>query len=564
MKIERIRLKNFRSFKDEREIELHERLHVFVGENNVGKSNIFIALKKLKMFLENNGNSYPKDAPEQRSIFLKPDWNLTRNEEELEIEVLLLLNESEKKSLVKALIDKFDITTKKKQGLYKDLGNQLNIIFRNKWKPNFTHPIIKIGELFFDHQNFSTSPDVFKASSYQAVKFRDIIKFFSEQNESFVNIVKISLKNKNNGRIELPDRNFYETASKIFFENFKTFEDIRQKPEGKEKRVDESLDGRETAAVLFNLKNGEKELRKKYEIIKSEFHNYFPQLNLEVIKRYDSLDIMISSQDSDYEHSLTQAGTGILEFVIVLINLIGSKNKVFVFEDPELHLHPSAQRSLSKLIESHSRDNQIIIITHSPTFINYINIVRNTIVRYKEGETAITQLKKDTFTKQELSKLSKELNGEKKEIFFSRAVLLVEGDTELGALPIFAEKIGKNFDIYNVFVCSVDGKKSFSIYQKILESFEIPYAILCDEDANSLSNIRRCKNKIILKPNFEGVLINAGFDYILNEAKKELGGSKARIGRYVAEKITKEQIPKDFVDIINTVVKLSKGLEDGG
>ncbi len=558
MKIEKIRIKNFRSYKEEKIIELHEGLNVFVGENNVGKSNIFISLKKLKMFLENEGNSYPKDAQTQHAIFLKSDWNLARNEEYMEIEVIILLNENEKALLINTLMKGVALATEEKLILNIELGNKISIIFRNKWETNLLFPIIKIDEFYFYHQSFSTNPDVFKANNYYSVEFRDVIEFFSEENKSFINIVKNILKDKKNGRIELKDSEFYKTVARIFFKNFKIFEDIRQKPEGEEKKVEESLDGRDAAAVLFNLKNGQSELRKKYKMIKTEFHNYFPQLNLEVIKQYGSLDIMISSQDSDYEHSLSQVGTGILEFVIVLTNLIGSKNNVFVFEDPELHLHPSTQRSLSKLIESHSKDNQVIIITHSPTFVNYINVMRNTIVRYKEGQTAITQLKKNTFTEQELSKLSKELNGEKKEIFFSRAVLLVEGDTELGALPIFAEKIGKNFDIYNIFVCSVGGKKSFSLYQKLLENFEIPYAILCDEDALELKNVDEYKNKLMLNPNFEEYLINAGFNEIIDKAKREIGRSKPRIGRYIAEKIPLKMVPEKFVDVINLVVNLSK------
>ena len=559
MKIERIRIKNFRSFKEEKIIELRDGLNIFLGENNVGKSNIFISLKKLKMFLENEGSYYPKGARTQYPIFLESDWNLTRNEENIEIEVIISLNENEKALLINALTRGIVLTAKKKLVLSNDLGDKINIIFRSKWGPNLSHPIIKIGEFYFYHQILSTNADVFTARDYQSVNFEEVIERFSQQNDSFISIVKDSLKDKNNGRIGLGNKKVYEVASKIFFENFKIFEDIRQKPEGKEKRVEESLDGRDAAAVLLYFKNSEKkELRNKYGQIKTEFHNYFPKLNLEVIKRYDSPDIIISSEDFGYEHSLSQAGTGILEFVIIVVNLIGSKDKVFVFEDPELHLHPSAQRSLSKLIESRSKDNQVIIITHSPAFVNYRNIGRNTLVRYKEGQTVITQLKKDTFTKRELSKLSKELNSEKKEIFFSRAVLLVEGDTELGALPIFAERIGKNFDVHNVSICSIGGKASFPLHQKVLENFGIPYIILCDKDALELKNVSEYKNKIVLNPNFEEFLVNSGFKDILDEARKEVGNSKARIGRYVAEKIPKERIPRELVDVIGRVVRLSE------
>ena len=125
-------------------------------------------------------------------------------------------------------------------------------------------------------------------------------------------------------------------------------------------------------------------------------------------------------------------------------------------------------------------------------------------------------------------------------------------------MPIFAEKLGKDFDINNVFVCCVFGKDIFPIYQKILEAFQIPYAILCDEDAYSQANITKCTNKVILKPDFEGVLKRQGLGSLISEAQTKGGGSKPQKGRYIAENIEKESIPEEFEKIIHLVTELTK------
>ena len=49
MKIESLKISNFRSFdQDGIELNLHPQMNIFIGENNVGKSNIFAALEMVR------------------------------------------------------------------------------------------------------------------------------------------------------------------------------------------------------------------------------------------------------------------------------------------------------------------------------------------------------------------------------------------------------------------------------------------------------------------------------------------------------------------------------------
>jgi len=560
MRIEKIKLKNFRSFGDETEIILNPKLNVILGENGSGKSNLFIALKKLALFAENRGNYYPIDESEQKPLFIKSDWYLEKTDEEILIEITLKIDDFLVEDLIPKLMENHEEEDALSPLLKECLGNELIISFKNTHGSNLRLPLIKWGPLYFYNNYLSNSPSNFDPGSNEIIELNNFLNKLLNKLLKFGAIdLPVIFSQYNRPLVSLKGHEFYDDILKIFYENFKLFEDIRHKSENNEIRVKESLDGRYLAALLLGLKNNpEKRIRERFGEIQKKFKEYLPGLNLEITKSHDYVDIRIYSDGGGLEHSIDQSGTGIIEFVIFLSNLIGLEGKIFVFEEPELHLHPSAQRALSKLIKECSTKNQVFVLTHSPPFFDNENLGNNMRVKYNNFNSKIIKPNLLVFDSEEIYKLNKELSRQNKEIFFSRAVLLVEGQTELGAMPIFAKKVGENFDINNIYICPVDGKSSFPIYQKILEEFKIPYFILCDKDALSEGTVNSYSNKIVLDSNFEVFLNNKGFSQLFREARGKVGNSKPRKGTYVAERIDKDDIPKEIKETIEKVIDLSK------
>jgi predicted ATPase len=62
---------------------------------------------------------------------------------------------------------------------------------------------------------------------------------------------------------------------------------------------------------------------------------------------------------------LSQMGDGITELVALIVELVLEKGKVFVVEEPETSLHPSALKAILNLIKAASEFNQFFITTHS-------------------------------------------------------------------------------------------------------------------------------------------------------------------------------------------------------
>lgn len=135
-----------------------------------------------------------------------------------------------------------------------------------------------------------------------------------------------------------------------------------------------------------------------------------------------------------------------------------------------------------------SLQNQIILVTHSPYFVDLNDVEHVILIKDHGGTSVCTQLPEGYFKEDERKILSKNIRYEEKEFLFSRSVLLVEGLTEYGALPIIARKLGKDFDEYGVSVVSVGGNY-FGLLMKILKGFELPWKAMCDSD--TLTNITR-------------------------------------------------------------------------
>ena len=68
-----------------------------------------------------------------------------------------------------------------------------------------------------------------------------------------------------------------------------------------------------------------------------------------------------------------------------------------------------------------------------------------------------------------------------------KKLLIVEGITEEILLPVFAKKMGKDFDRHGIYILGAGGKsKSPSLYLKLRERLKIPIILLFDADAKEI------------------------------------------------------------------------------
>ncbi len=595
MKALELELVNFRSYK-KAVVQFGSGVKVIVGENNVGKSSLLAALQALRLV----GGLAPED------------WPYGNTTDPMTVRLKLALNEEE----IRRICDELEIPNKDSH----HLGSELTI--RIDWeKPSAAIVVLaSLGQLrMFSNGTASLDTDD-QLSGYMQVTWSEVLRASKGTLKSIWEIARMNVEAMRtqqpgiNVRIAFT-KNPLVVVSGLLRESIVIFPEFRQRPQsGAATEEVQSPEGTQVPGVLFNLKNSPRKMqRKRFGQIQRFFASLFPTLRLEVVK---GPHITVERAEIGGEIPLNRIGAGIAQMITLLTHLVGSEDMIFVLDGPELHLHPHSQRLLRRVLEG-STKNQVMIVSHSPEFINFSDPNGVLLVRQLEGQSNVIQLPKHYLTDEEKAKMSKIVWSEDKEFLFSRRVLLVEGPTEYAAIPIFANRLGRNLDESAVSVVKVGGDY-FGLFLKILRGFGFPFLVMCDKDV--LMNIGKGKIEIgtkkirtsplfyaiwkagllkrgdisklidaesriptpqlnekrivaylerqfglleslarkygfrILNPDFEGFLKKKGFGNLVHEAEAKYPRDKVLQGTHLATSI--KIIPREFGQIISEVSSL--------
>ena len=174
---------------------------------------------------------------------------------------------------------------------------------------------------------------------------------------------------------------------------------------------------------------------------------------------------------------------------------------ILLIDEPEIHQHPYRQRNLMKKIEGLLNNSnqefvdllrdlfdvdglsgQIFIATHSPNIL--LNDYKQFIRVYKDYD--VNELRIVSGHNINLSdKLYKHLLHNYfyiKEAMFSKEIIFVEGDTENGAIPVFARRKSFNLDEHGIGVIKLDGADSVLYCMELYSEFGMKTYALIDQD----------------------------------------------------------------------------------
>lgn len=173
-----------------------------------------------------------------------------------------------------------------------------------------------------------------------------------------------------------------------------------------------------------------------------------------------------------------------------LAGSVGHARYLFLFEEPELYLHPKAQRILYEALCTVADDHQVIVTTHSPLFFSadrtttFAKIIKcDADAAHPKPYSKIypVDLSKDMPAKDVFQIITYENNNA---AFFASEVVLVEGDSDLIIYKHIARLLNPrwDFDKGRVMMVRVYGKGSFRRFHEFFARFQIPTYILTDLD----------------------------------------------------------------------------------
>jgi energy-coupling factor transporter ATP-binding protein EcfA2 len=183
-----------------------------------------------------------------------------------------------------------------------------------------------------------------------------------------------------------------------------------------------------------------------------------PRFGRWILDRTYGFDVVLY-EAAGITHTADDAGEGVGSVMRICAALLDADPpKSLLMDEPELSLHPQAQRRLAELLSRASATKQIIISTHSPHFVRWKDLtngariyrvskpnLREAVLRRASSTTiaAIARLETSWQQPQTLDDLAKE-------VFFTEGVVFLEGQEDVGLLrrEIARRDRASEFDLF--------------------------------------------------------------------------------------------------------------------
>lgn len=495
MYIANISIENFRGFSGKKVIELNEKLNIFIGHNNSGKTTV---IKALQILFD---TSYSKklsinDFNRQLSIN-----DLKANPPQVVISSILKENEGEAEYSE-------DIV------LVSTMLTKIQRPYEAKITYEFFLPEKEIEEY---------------RATMTAISSPNIEEYWSEIEHSFLSKYVWKLYGGDEKLKTVVDN---DILNKFDFEFMQPIRDVeRDLSSGSDSLLKEVIDFFIDYEIKNDTSKTKDEIKGNLQKVKREFAESSQQLMTKLQGRLTAGEKQIVTYADDTGATLDESSphfsgvlnettlysalrltledkTGIklppannglgynnLIYIALLLarmqkdamgEYYGSNAKLFsvlAIEEPEAHLHPSLQYRFLKFLNDNMKSNvrQIFISTHSPN-ITAASKLDNLIVLNKEKEEIEVAYPGRVFDlKNKDDKASKAyieryLDVTKSDMLFAKRIILVEGISEQLLLPIFTRYLNGDLVDSHVAVINIGGRY-FSHFLKLFDRDKSEYAI---------------------------------------------------------------------------------------
>ena len=161
---------------------------------------------------------------------------------------------------------------------------------------------------------------------------------------------------------------------------------------------------------------------------------------------------------------------------------------LFMFEEPELYLHPRSQRVLFDTLSQIAQAHQVVVTTHSPLFFapgvtaGFVRVAKRDAEPKPVGELHPVNFDLDA-ARAQVFRLARFENADAG--FFSARVVLFEGESDDFFLRHVAKQINPEWDFEqrNVALVRVSGKGNFAKFRQFFGGFGIDVKLVADLDA---------------------------------------------------------------------------------
>lgn len=543
MKIESIRIENFRSYRDE--TIFLDNYTCFVGPNGAGKSTVFYALN---IFFRQY-----KDSKTDLSKLTENDFHHKDTKKDIRITVTFIdLSEQAKEDLkdyvrqeklIVTAVARFEPVTERAE--VKQFGNRLGIEdFRRFFEAEKEQK--KVAELKEIYASFQSKYSELRNATTKADMIEGLLEYETSHPE---NCTLIPSEDQFYGA----SRGANRLAPHIQWVFVPAVKDAAE--EGEESRTSalgQLLARTVRSKISFDDKINELKAtaRGQYQALLDAEQSSLDDISVSLQKRltawaHPNLTAKVLwKQDPDksvkveepaayikigergFEGDLARFGHGLQRsYMLALLQELAflddekAPTLIMGIEEPELYQHPPQVRYLAEtLIDLSEKGEQILICTHYPLFIPGDNFDKIRIVREcgSPSYTKITFISYDDLSKElatvgernlketgMVAKLYPSLNPVINEMFFCKVLFLVEGQEDIAYITAYLMLTGKIIDFRKngCHIVPVNGKNRLIRPLAMAKLLGIPVKVIFDADTDKTKadeiNKHKQENKAI-------------------------------------------------------------------
>lgn len=216
--------------------------------------------------------------------------------------------------------------------------------------------------------------------------------------------------------------------------------------------------------------------------------------DLEIESLYENIGLSVHTGSNTMP--LSSLGTGHQSAVIMhLYRQLGEDlpgHVLFLFEEPDNHLHPSTIRSICDDLKGISKTSQVLVSTHSPVFLAHIGFAPlRPLIQTSGGATILRDITlSGQFTEKQVRAYLDLYGLRLTEPLLSSRVIVVEGVTDKVVLStLFEKRTGGTIDQAGFLLLAAGGKDKAVTLVHILSCLGVDWRCVVDRDAAFSSEV---------------------------------------------------------------------------
>jgi predicted ATPase len=390
MRIIRMRVTNFSSFKDTHWINLSSGINLIVGQNNAGKSAL------LRVFNQSLEDKRHRSQTEFRQERLGLPWiyfDLEVSGNEVNDSMLQQLN---------PFSWPFELQSKEI-----DISQFLS-------EPSHIMHLCRCpGDGYYLNRQLEKGPQTFRQLVVENARLRVVNNVISgEENLQVIRDVWFA---------------------KVFSFNAQRYS-VGTNAFKREKRL--KSDASNLAGILSKLQGEQGSL---FERLVGHLSEIFSTVkNLSVAPTTEGFEIRVwptkERRQIELSFSLDDSGTGVGQVIAILTIAMTFEGAVIVIDEISSFLHPAAAKALLRILQTYYAQHQYIIATHSPEVLSAGNPTTVHVVRRQGYDSLVERV--DLNKLDNLRDVANHLGVSMTDVFAAERIIWVEGPTEEVCLPL--------------------------------------------------------------------------------------------------------------------------------